>query len=142
MRIRQEFGEEIREARPDDDGYLTLEEVNEWYKNGKGKPLFADLSKIDFSGISLKDFGSKNVKVFNLLHPDFFSNLNDALVYGSLTLTLESENAVIASPDRYNFEMHSFNSIMRNIGTLIGNYVAGLGDPFDIYFYNIGTIGQ
>ena len=35
--------------RPDYDGYLTLKEANEWYVNGKGQPLFTDLSKIDLS---------------------------------------------------------------------------------------------
>ena len=37
--------------RPDYDGYLTLQEANEWYRNGNGEPLFASLEKIDLSGI-------------------------------------------------------------------------------------------
>ena len=37
--------------RPDWDGYITLDEANNWYKNGNGEPLYADINKIDFSGI-------------------------------------------------------------------------------------------
>lgn len=38
-------------SRPDWDGYLTLEEANDWYRDGNGEPLFVSLDKIDLSGI-------------------------------------------------------------------------------------------
>ena len=37
--------------RPDYDGYLTLKEANQWYKEGNGQPLFTSLAQIDLSGI-------------------------------------------------------------------------------------------
>lgn len=39
--------------RPDYDGYLTLSEANEWYRNGNGQPLFIDSSKISLLKIYL-----------------------------------------------------------------------------------------
>ena len=35
--------------RPDWDGYLTLEEANDWYKYGEGQPLYVSLERIDLS---------------------------------------------------------------------------------------------
>ncbi len=37
--------------RPDQDGYITLEEANKWDRVGNGEPLYADLQKIDLSGL-------------------------------------------------------------------------------------------
>ena len=32
--------------RPDQDGYITLEEANKWYREGNGEPLYADLESV------------------------------------------------------------------------------------------------
>ena len=54
--------------RPDWDGYITIDEANDWYKNGSGAPLYADINKIDFSRIvSLGENYVGQVKTFNLL---------------------------------------------------------------------------
>ena len=69
--------------RPDYDGYLTLEEANKWYREGKGQPLFTSLAKIDLSGIySLGEKYVREIKSFNLLLHS--GSLNDGLVYGTL----------------------------------------------------------
>jgi RHS repeat-associated protein len=43
-------------SRPDWDGIVTLEDANEWYKNGGGQPLFVDVSQMDLSPLSVGDF--------------------------------------------------------------------------------------
>ena len=55
-------------SRPDWDGYLTLSEANEWYRNGNGQPLFVDASKIDLSPITTLDFsnGKKLITLISL----------------------------------------------------------------------------
>ena len=45
--------------RPDWDAILTLEEANDWYKNGNGQELFVDINQIDLS--MLLSLGEKNM---------------------------------------------------------------------------------
>jgi len=123
--------------RPDYDGYLTLNEANDWYRNGNGQPLFTSLEKIDLSGIS--SLGEKyigQIKSFNLLFDS--RSLNDGLVYGSITLKRYPNHSVRAFSDEYNFEMHNpWNPLNwgRNVETLIGRKVAGKGEPYEINIY-------
>ena len=123
--------------RPDYDGYLTLEEANDWYQNGNGQPLFASLDKIDLSGIvSLGENYVGQVKTFNLLLVS--GSANDGLVYGNITLKRYPENQVRAYSDEYNFEMHDSSNPLnwfRNAATLIGQEVAGQGTSYDINIY-------
>jgi hypothetical protein len=131
--------------RPDDDGYLTLSEANYWYRYGNGQPLYVDLSKINLSGISTRDFsGIGASKSFDLFSPRYFRNLNDALVYGSITLTLKKGNVVTATfgYDIYNFDIKPwrFSTLKRNIFTIIGSLYAGFGKPYKIYFYGSGYV--
>jgi hypothetical protein len=124
-------------SRPDYDGYLTLAEANEWYRNGNGDPLFADLGKINMS--NLYSLGEKYVgesKPISLFKASM--DVNDALVYGSFGMTRYPNHQVRASRDRYDFEMHEGNSISiwaRNQATKIGEWVAGYGTPYEINFY-------
>jgi len=128
--------------RPDWDGYLTLDEANEWYRTGNGKSLYTDLSKIDLSNLYSR--GSKyvnQVKVVNLLTAS--RSLNDGLVYGQVTLKRYPNNQVRAFSDEYNFEMHnSWNPLNwpRNTQTLIGRSVAGEGQKYDINIYGSKTL--
>ncbi|HRC79514.1 MAG TPA: RHS repeat-associated core domain-containing protein [Bacteroidales bacterium] len=123
--------------RPDWDGYLTLKEANEWYRNGNGQPIFVDLSKIDLSNLySLGDEYISQEKYINL----FFASIskNDALVYGTIKLKRYPNDQVKAYPDIYDFEMHNAKNPLnwpRNIGTKIGKAYAGDGIPFKINFY-------
>lgn len=119
------------------DGDLTLEEAQHHYKFGKGQALIVDLKSVDLSGISVADFNGATRKSFNLLNRKYFSSLNDGLVYGNITLTLDSNGYVSASYDTFNFEIHGGffgGSVWRNIGTVFGNIAAGQGQDFDIYF--------
>ena len=128
--------------RPDWDGYLTLKEANEWYRNGNGQPIFVDLSKIDLSGIySLGEKYVGQVKTFNLLLNS--GSLNDGLVYGKITLKRYPNHQVRAFADRYDFEMHNPKNPSnwgRNAETVIGSKVAGEGTPFEINIYGSATL--
>jgi RHS repeat-associated protein len=125
------------------DGHVTLEEANMHYRGGQGQEIFADLSRIDLSGISVSDFGGSNQNTFNLLDPKYFSSFNDGLVYGSITLTLHSGGVVTANYDVYDFDIHGsyFSRLVRNPLTTLGNIHAGLGTPFKINFYGKGKVG-
>ena len=128
--------------RPDWDGYITLSEANSWYQNGNGKPLYADLNKIDMSGIF--SLGNKYIglkKSFNLLLNS--KSINAGLVYGQITLKRYPNHQVKAFSDTYNFEMHSWLNPFnwgRNIETLIGSKVAGEGTPYETHFYGTQTL--
>ncbi|HOB77668.1 MAG: RHS repeat-associated core domain-containing protein [Bacteroidales bacterium] len=123
--------------RPDWDGYLTLNEANEWYRNGNGQPLFVDLSKIDLSNLySLGDNYIGEEKYINL----FFASIstNDALVYGTIKLKRYPNDQVKAYADVYDFNMHNSKNPLnwpRNIEAKIGKAYAGDGNPFNINFY-------
>ncbi|WP_372472535.1 hypothetical protein AB4865_06860 [Capnocytophaga sp. ARDL2] len=123
--------------RPDYDGGITLDEANDWYRNGKGEPLFTSLEKIDLSGIlSLGEKYVGQVKTFNLLLNS--SSLNDGLVYGNITLKRYPNHSVRAYADEYNFEMHNTKNPLnwaRNVETIIGRKVAGEGKSFEINIY-------
>ena len=128
--------------RPDYDGYLTLQEANEWYRNGNGEPLFASLEKIDLSGIY--SLGEKYVgqekRISLFLASESF---NDALVYGTITLNRYPNHHVRAYADKYDFDMHnSFNPLNwpRNISTIIGKKVAGKGQAYYINLYGSKAI--
>jgi RHS repeat-associated protein len=127
-------------TRPDYDGILTLEEANDWFRNGNGQPLYVDIASLKLAMISVESFkGKRNDTYSMLLH----SNASDAgKVFGTITLKLIDPAkpggyyAVKAYADRYNFETHnSWNPIewMRNLGTRIGRAVAGNGTDYTIY---------
>ena len=123
--------------RPDWDGYLTLSEANEWFRNGNGQSLYTDLSKIDLSGIvSLGENYVGQTKVINLL---FSSNsLNDGLVYGKVTLKRYPNHSVKAYADKYDFDIKPWSNPLnwgRNLETIIGKKKAGEGVPFEINIY-------
>ncbi len=121
--------------RPDYDGYLTLSEANEWYRNGNGEPLYVDIRKIGLYDIlfSLPENGA----YVNLLTKGL--NPIDGLVYGHIYLKPQQNGSVKANPDTYDFDMHSGTSFLtrvRNVETIIGSIVAGRGTPYQIKFYN------
>ena len=125
------------DSRPDWDGYLTLNEANDWYRNGKGQPLYVSLDKIDLSGLtSLGEAYIGQRKVVNLFYSSM--SLNDALVYGQLTLKRYPHHSVKAYSDIYDFDMKTWWNPLnwgRNIETLIGKTVAGKGTSFEINIY-------
>ena len=121
--------------RPDWDGKLTLEEANEWYKNGNGQELFVDINQIDLS--MLYSLGDKYIGkryVFNL----FTLGSKDGKVYGSLTFIRYPNDTCRAFADKYDFDMKSWKNPLnwfRNIATIAGSVYAGKGVPYTINIY-------
>jgi len=154
---------EAREAaylasqRVDEDGYLTFFEARFHYQYGGGTPVFVDLNKIDLSKVSLKDFNEEGYATVKL-DWEHFSNVNDALVHGTIQLELvgKTNYAKIVEPGygMYNFEMHpwdnAYNIFVRNPATIMGWAVNSLsvvpvpasfpviipigGTPYPIYY--------
>lgn len=88
--------------RPDWDAILTLEEANDWYKNGNGQELFVDINQIDLSMLySLGDKYIGKKYVFNLC--TLWSK--DGKVYGSLTFVRYPNDTCRAFADKYDFDM-------------------------------------
>ncbi|MDD2636449.1 MAG: RHS repeat-associated core domain-containing protein [Bacteroidales bacterium] len=129
-------------SRPDWNGHLTLDEANNWYRNGNGQALYTDLSKIDLSNLYSK--GEKYVnqeKYISLFRAS--NSTNDALVYGQITLKRYPNHQVRAYSDEYNFETHNpWNPLNwpRNIQTRIGRSYAGDGQEYDINIYGSKTL--
>ena len=121
--------------RPDWDAILTLEEANDWYKNGNGQELFVDINQIDLSMLlSLGDKYIGEKYVFNL----FILGSKDGKVYGSLTFVRYPNDTCRAFVDKYDFDMKSWRNPLnwvRNIATIAGNVYAGKGVPYDINIY-------
>ena len=122
--------------RPNYDGYLTLDEANEWYREGNGQPLFTSLEKIDMSGVYSK--GDKAIDEYwtiNLLRQS--KSINDGLVYGSIQIKQYPNDYVRAYADIYDFEMHpwEWSTLKRNIFTIIGRIYAGKGTKYEINIY-------
>ena len=121
--------------RPDWDGKLTLEEANNWYRNGHGNELFVNINSIDISMLySLGDEYIGKRYVFNL----FTLGSKDGKVYGSLTFIRYPNDTCRAYADTYDFDMKPWNGLkncVRNIVTIAGSIYAGKGTPYEINIY-------
>ncbi len=117
---------------------LTLDEANEWYRNGNGKSLFINMNSIDLSMLySLGDDYVGKTYSFNLQ----MLGSRDGLVYGHLKFKRYPNDACRAFQDTYDFDMHSgITSIPRNIATVFGSLYAGKGTSYKINFYGLQTL--
>jgi RHS repeat-associated protein len=153
------FGRNDNQGQPG--GYLTFSDAKAHYQFGGGTPVTVDLNKIDLSYVSLSDFG-KDGRALVKLDGKHFSNVNDALVHGTITIQRigNTNTASIAGQGygMYNFEMHpwntAFNIFFRNPATFMGAIVNSLtiiqtptpivvpmgGTPYPIYFRGTTTI--
>jgi hypothetical protein len=111
---------------------LTFDEAKALYNYGNGSPVEVDLSTLDLSKVSMADFG-KNGLASIQLDGKHFSNTDDALVHGTITLErIGKTNEVRVAYNSklggrggmYDFEMHKWNSarsiFMRNPATAAG----------------------
>jgi len=106
------------------------------WRYGYGQDVTVDINTIDLSRVNLFDIKNGKISV-NLFGHKHFHNLNDGLVYGTITLIQSKENPFEfkASPDEYNFDIQPEGSVLRNIGTTLGHGVGGWGGThFTIYF--------
>ena len=131
-------------SRPDYDGFLTQGEANKWYREGNGKPLFVDASKID-----LKPLDIESLKLGKMDDYNFYgsSNYATAGVYGNILLTLLDNSGTVqigndfGEIDDYNFDIDwSDGQHLRNIGTWVGKKRAGNGTGYTIMGYGHGKV--
>ncbi len=134
--------------RPDWDGALTLDEANEWYRNGKGEALYIDAAKIDLSPVSVNDFSGKSSMYYNFF-TDGKGSETTGKVYGTVKLTLLNNHGAVFIGnqknkilDRYDFDIDwSDGRWIRNIGTHFGEKKAGNGIGYNIFGYGQGKVG-
>lgn len=123
------------------DGKLTLDEAGLWYKIGNGKMLTVDASKIDlnFLDVSTLKIGKK------FSASTWKGNINQGLVYGSITCEYIGNSLIKILPDIYNFEPHlntnGLTSVkIRNLATKIADVMHGEGMPFEIRFRGLNRV--
>lgn len=100
--------------------------------------------------MSPSEFKGKTLLSINLDFPSHFSDFNDAVVYGSLTLRLVGPRKVeIANGfDTFNFESHpirgsltdQFKTSLRNLATFYAKGSLGQGKAFRIYLTGTAQI--
>lgn len=129
-----------------------------------------ELNSIDFSRVRMSDFDSRGLATIRL-DTKHFSNINDALVHGTITLqrignTNQAKIALNRGDDyaqlkgepagMFNFEMQSLSepiNWIRNPETFLGGLIYGImpiggtfiyigGKPFPIYYQGTITIKQ
>jgi len=119
------------------DGKISLSEANEWYRNGGGKPISVDASKVDLNFVDTKDW----VKGKTYGVQTLFSS-KQGRVLGNVTVEYLGNNQVKILSDTYNFEQHGsyLSSPIRNPANTIGRWVAGEGIAYKINFTGFNTI--
>jgi len=111
---------------------LTFDKAKALYNFGNGSPVEIDLSTLDLSKVSMSDFGKNGLAIIQL-DGKHFSNTDDALVHGTITLErIGKTNEVRVAYNSklggrggmYDFEMHKWNSarsiFVRNPATAAG----------------------
>jgi RHS repeat-associated protein len=118
---------------------LTLSEANRHWREGNGAPLIIDIGTLDLSNVSeLAPSGQVN------FYGNNFSSVNDAVVYGTVTLEAGQNNTVTGGFDYYNFDLKDWSTktFVRNIATIAGQIIAGPGTPFPIKFTGTAPLGE
>ncbi|MCL1676504.1 RHS repeat-associated core domain-containing protein [Elizabethkingia meningoseptica] len=121
------------------DGKLSLNEANYWYRNGNGKAITVDASKVDLNFVDPSSLSSEEFTSVQTL-----TKSKDGRVYGQINLKLvgDGSNKVIIARDEYNFEMHGLKPTFRNAATIVGGVYAGIGKSFYINFSGYGVVGN
>jgi hypothetical protein len=119
------------------DGKISLDEANNWYRNGKGQAITVDASRVDLNSVDKTGWvKGKTYGVQTLL------NSEQGRVLGNITVKYLGNNQVKILQDTYNFEQHGsyWSSPIRNPANSIGRWWAGKGTQYDINFRGINTI--
>lgn len=117
-------------------GRLTFADATLLWRYGYGQDVTVDINTINLSRVSLFDIKNGEISV-NLFGHKHFHNLNDGLVYGTITLVQSKENPFEfeGANDRYDFDIQLDGNVLRNIATTFGHGVGGWGGThFTIYF--------
>ena len=108
----------------DGNGRLSMEEANNWFRNGNGRPIDVDASKLT---------------VLDLEDHDIVMYPSDYAAHGQVSL---SPNGGIYN-STYDFEPHEvtgWGTIFRNEATIWGSVIAGDGQAYETRFYNKPTV--
>ena len=130
----------------DGDGRISLDEANNWYRNGGGKSITLDASKIDLNSADTSKWQKGGKYGVQTLF-----NSKEGRVLGNITVEYLGNNQVKILPDTYNFEMHgnplsvrnpikNYGTWIRNTATILGLLKAGSGMQYKINFSGINTI--
>lgn len=127
----------------DGDGRISLDEANNWYKNGKGQSITLDASKIDLNSVDISEWKKGEIKGIQTLF-----NSKEGRVLGNITVEYLGNNQLKIFPDTYNFEMHGNPltvrtqplTMIRNAATFLGLLKAGSGMQYKINFSGVNTI--
>ena len=127
----------------DGDGRISLDEANNWYRNGNGQPITVDASKIDLNSVDTSKWQKGGKYGVQTLF-----NSKEGRVLGNITVEYLGNNQIKILPDTYNFEMHGNPlsvrtkpwTMIRNTATFLGLMKAGSGMQYKINFSGINTI--
>lgn len=130
----------------DGDGRISLDEANNWYRNGEGQTITLDASKIDLNSVDTSKWQKGGKYGVQTLF-----NSKEGRVLGNITVEYLGNNQVKILPDTYNFEMHgnplsvrnpikNYGTWIRNTATVLGLMKAESGMQFKINFNGINTI--
>src|SRR5690554_327045 len=119
------------------------------YRLGGGMPVDVRLNQIDLSKIRVGAF--KNAKYDHQGYPkiyvnfdlDYYTNPNQALVYGSIALVYIGDNTVMALPDVYDFDLKfrpTLKGFIRDLATVAGSIYNGAGTSYYINFLGTAKI--
>ena len=127
------------------DGFITVEEAINTWRYGRGQQhLRADLSQLDLSKVSVSDFplGEGSTIYINFASKKYFTNTNQAVIYGNISLTLINNNTVfVPYQDKYDFDIRGgWTNIRRDILTVWGNIYNSYGTPYYITIYGTAKI--
>jgi hypothetical protein len=141
---------------------VTFELARLWYQFGGGEPMNVNLKTIDFSRVSMSEMKDKLIEV-NLDNPfKHMTNVNDALIFGTLYLYQENGNVFRAAyvkeingrGDYYNFDVKwtspkswlfrnentIFAQLINSLMPIGGTYMYVGGTSYPIYLYGTVTI--
>lgn len=115
------------------DGKMDLGEARVWWKVGKGETINVDISSLQISGVSAKDFGSNSSMA---LSTENHCPLEVFVVYGDVTAIREGNYMTIKS-DTYNFNLEikdlTERTFKRNVLTLADKVFHNIGNEFKIH---------
>ena len=132
-----EYNKELVRKRLHRQGFLTLQDAKTWYQIGNGEEIVMDASKL-----VLDDCLTTNNFVENTITKvdTFKGPIEQALVYGTISVKYIGHNLFFVLPDVYDFDMHRMNGlreIIRNVATVLGEMYNGNGTAFKIRFENV-----
>lgn len=146
MKIKLSFGNNESNQAPQQqiepwdlngDGRISLNEANNWYRNGNGQAITLDASKIDLDFVDTTKWKKGETYQIQTL-----TKSSEGRVLGQITVKYLGSNRVSIFTDTYNFEQHGnyFDNTFRNVANSIGRWVAGKGRQYNINFKGINKI--